>query len=488
LINESPNSSASNKTELLALLEERAHRRARNRLENFTPYEWQSNFYAAGAHAKQRLLMAANRVGKTYSAAFEVACHLTGKYPDWWDGARFSGPIKCWALGVTGEQIRDVIQKNLLGEFDGSELDGKGAIPYVDIVQETVVRSPQTKNLVKDIKVWHKDGKKSHLSLKAYSQGQHVMMGDSVDLIWIDEEPTDTAIYPQCLTRTATGNKGKGGHVMMTFTPENGMTQIVSQFMEDLKRGQYLQNVTWDDAPHLDEATKEQILAAYPEYQRDMRSKGIPAVGTGLIFTVADEDIHCDPFELPEYFYVINGMDFGWDHPQAHIQLWWDKDQDVIYVAKAWKKSERDAIQAWTAVKPWSQRVPTAWPHDGLQHEKAGGEVLKAEYQKAGFQMLPEHATWVEGGLSVEQGIMEITQRMRDGKFLVFKTLSDWFEEKRLYHRDAHGRIVKERDDIISATRYAYMMRRYAIMARDLQNKQEQRTYIPRPIKPVRPR
>lgn len=480
--------STSDKAQLLALLQEREQRRARNRLGNFTPYEWQLKFYGAGSTAKQRLLMAANRVGKTYSAAFEIACHLTGKYPDWWDGARFDFPIKCWALGVTGEQIRDVIQKNLLGEFDGDELDGKGAIPYNDIIQESVVRSPQTKNLVKDIKVRHKSGGKSHLSLKAYSQGQHVMMGDSVDLIWIDEEPKDTAIYPQCLTRTATGNRGKGGHVLMTFTPENGMTQIVSQFMEDLKKGQYLQNVTWDDAPHLDEETKEQILAAYPEYQRDMRSKGIPAVGTGLIFTVKDEDIQCEPFDLPEYFYVINALDFGWDHPQAHIQLWWDKDQDVIYIAKAWKKSERDAEQAWTAVKSWSQNTPTAWPHDGLQHEKGGGGVLKSDYVKAGFKMLAEHATWPEGGMSVEQGIMEISQRMRDGRFKVFKTLTDWFEEKRLYHRDEHGRIVKERDDLISATRYGYMMRRYAIMARDLHNAIEQRTYIPRPIKPVRPR
>lgn len=455
---------------------------------SFEPYEWQRKFYGAGTTAKQRLMMAANRVGKTYSAAFEVACHLTGRYPDWWEGARFNFPIRCWALGVTGEQIRDVIQKNLLGEFEGEGLNGVGAIPFDSIMQETVIRSPQTKNLVKDIKVKHISGGKSHLSLKAYSQGQHVMMGDSVDLIWIDEEPTDPAIYPQCLTRTATGNQGKGGHVLMTFTPENGMTQIVSQFMEDLQKGQYLQNVTWDDAPHLDHDTKEQILAAYPAYQRDMRSKGIPAVGTGLIFTVPDEDIYCEPFACPDHFYVLNAMDFGWDHPQAHIQLWWDKDQDVIYIAKAWKHSERDAEQAWTAVNSWARNVPSAWPHDGLQHEKGGGEILKAQYIKAGFRMLAEHATWPEGGMSVEQGVMEMTQRMREGQFKVFRTLTDWFEEKRLYHRDQNGRIVKERDDLISATRYGYMMRRYAIMARDLQQAPGSSVYIPRAIKPVRPK
>ena len=42
----------------------------------------------------------------------------------------------------------------------------------------------------------------------------------------------------------------------MTFTPENGMTELVTQFMEDIKPGQWLGNVTWEDAPHLDEETQ----------------------------------------------------------------------------------------------------------------------------------------------------------------------------------------------------------------------------------------
>jgi hypothetical protein len=44
--------------------------------------------------------------------------------------------------------------------------------------------------------------------------------------------------------------------------------------------------------------------------------------------------------------------------------------------------------------------------------------------------------------------------RMEAGKFKVFAELNDWFEEFRLYHRK-DGRVVKERDDLMSATRYA---------------------------------
>lgn len=451
------------KEEFLELLEEKKRRRRGRRMFSMKPYQWQGNFYKSGRTHKQRLMMAANRVGKTYSAAYEMALHLTGRYPDWWEGHRFSGPIVAWALGVTGEQIRDVIQKNLLGGWDdkANGPDGTGAIPREDI--GGFIRSPQTKNLIKDVQIQHVTGGMSKLSLKAYSQGQHVLMGDSIDLVWIDEEPLDQTIYPQCLVRTMTGDQGRGGIVMMTFTPENGMTPIVAQFMEDIQPGQELFNVTWDDAPHLTEEVKAQILKATPVHLREMRSKGVPAVGAGLIFTQPDEDIMIDPFLIPPHWVIINGCDFGWNHPQAHCQLAWDRDADVVYLVNSWRKAEQDASQAWTAVKGWAKHFPTAWPHDGLQHEKGGGEVLKNQYKLAGFNMLPTHATWPSGSNSVEAGIWELNERMTNGTFKVFKNQLAFFEEKRLYHRDDKGKIVKLRDDLISAVRYAYMMLRAAV-------------------------
>ncbi|RKE36651.1 phage terminase large subunit-like protein [Paraburkholderia sp. BL23I1N1] len=450
------------KAELLAALLEKAERRAKNRLAFYTPYEWQAKFFAAGAENRQRLLMAANRVGKTESAAFEMAMHLTGRYPDWWEGYRFKRPIRAWALGVSGEQIRDVIQRKLLGDFDGDRPNGKGTIPAECIGD--FIRSPQTKNLIKDVQIKHVSGGWSSLSLKAYEQGQHVLMGDSIDYIWIDEEPRDQDIYPQCLTRTLTGDDNRGGLVTLTFTPENGMTPLVSQFMEDIKEGQFLLNVTWADAPHLTEQAKAQILAAYPAYQREMRSKGVPAVGAGLIFTVPDEQITIQPFQIPPHWFVLNGLDFGWDHPQAHVQLAHDRDADAIYVTHAWRASQKDASQARIATQGWAKDVPYAWPHDGLQHEKGGGEVLKKQYADAGFKMLGVHATWPSGGYSVEAGLWEMQNRMENGTWKVFANLTDWFEEKRLYHRDKNGQIVKERDDLLSASRYAYMMRRLAVI------------------------
>jgi phage terminase large subunit-like protein len=288
-------------------------------------------------------------------------------------------------------------------------------------------------------------------------------MGDVVDWFHIDEEPKDKAIYPQVLTRTINGDKGMGGRGILTFTPENGRTELVVQFMDTPGEGDYLQRATWDDAPHLSEETKTRLLAQYPVWQRDMRARGEPLLGAGLIFDIDDNKIKVPAFECPDHWYLINGMDFGWDHPQAHVQLWWNKDEDVCYLAHAWKKSKTKPYEAWQQVRPWAKDIPTAWPHDGLQHEKTSGEEQAAGYKAEGWKMLPEHATWPTGGNSVELGLVELYRAMDDGKLKVFNHLSDFFAEKMNYHRDENGHVVKVNDDIISALRYAWMMRRFAV-------------------------
>ncbi len=75
--------------------------------------------------------------------------------------------------------------------------------------------------------------------------------------------------------------------------------------------------------------------------------------------------------------------------------------------------------------------------------------------------MLYEHAQFEDGSVSVEAGLMDMLQRMESGRFKVLKHLNDWWEEFRLYHRK-DGKVVKEGDDLMSATRYGTMMLRFA--------------------------
>lgn len=429
----------------------------------FEPYKWQLKFYMAGLKNKQRMLMAANRVGKTQSSCVELAYHLTGIYPEWWNGITFDFPINAWALGVSGEQIRDVLQNELFGTLDRENFSGN-LIPTSMITDITRSMTPK---LAKDVHVKHKSGGESVVSFKSYSQGQNVLMGSSVDYALIDEEPQDPEIYPQVLTRTATGNKGKGGYTVLSFTPENGSTPLVCQFMNNLQDGQNLINVTWDDAPHLTEETKVQLLAAIPEYQRDMRSKGIPLMGSGQVFPVDESEIKCDPIPIPDHWARIKGVDFGHDHPMALACCAWDRDNDIFYVYDSFRRSykgkDEDPLVSFSdAINKRKDWIPVSWPHDGLQHEKLSGVQIAQQFKDEGkVNMLPYRATFEDGSSNVEPGIMEMYSRMKSGKFKVFNTLSEWFEEFRLYHRK-DGKINKINDDLISATRYALMMRRYA--------------------------
>lgn len=220
-------------------------------------------------------------------------------------------------------------------------------------------------------------------------------------------------------------------------------------------------SMTIDDVEHYTAEEKARIVASYPAHEREARSKGIPTMGSGRVFPVADELILCEPRAIPRHWRQIIGMDFGWDHPTAAARLAYDADNDCLYVTACYRRSEAVPIIHAGAIRGWGEWIPVSWPHDGLQHDKGSGLQLKEQYKAAGLKMLDEQASHEEGGNGVEAGLMDMLERMETGRLKVFAGLNEWFEEFRLYHRK-DGKIVKERDDIMSATRYGVMMLRFA--------------------------
>jgi phage terminase large subunit-like protein len=455
------------KVNLLAMLEEKARRAEVYRYKTmFTGlYDWQKEFITNTKEFGAVCLCAANRIGKTYTGTYVDAIHLMGDYPKDWKGHKFIKPVLAWLLGYSGEKTRDLLQQELFGRISQGKLTG-GLIPPELIVDYKAMSG--TSGALREVRVKHSSGGVSTCQFWSYSQGQHALMGDSVDWYHIDEEPRDQSIYPQVLTRTATGDSGMGGRGILTFTPENGRTELVIKFMDDPGASQCFMQKGWDDAPHLSDEIKASLLDSFPPHQRDMRTKGTPMLGHGRIYDLSEGFITCDAFEIPKHFYVVNGMDFGWDHPQAHVQLVWDRDQDIFYVTRALKMRQTSPDEAWGAVKQWATGIPTAWPLDGLQTEKGSGKQQKEYYEEAGFEMIYERATWEDGSNGVEAGLYEIRDLMRKGKFKVFSGLRDVFDEILQYHRDEKGKIVKARDDLLDAIRYAYMMRREAIPFGDI--------------------
>ena len=75
--------------------------------------------------------------------------------------------------------------------------------------------------------------------------------------------------------------------------------------------------------------------------------------------------------------------------------------------------------------------------------------------------MLWEHAQFEDGSVSVEAGLVAMLDEMQSGRFKVFRELNDFWEEFGVYHRK-DGVVFAERDDLLCAVRYAWMMKRYA--------------------------
>lgn len=185
-------------------------------------------FFRAGATYRERLAMFGNRVGKTVAGAFETTCHLTGLYPEWWEGRRFATPVRWWAAGKTNETTRDIVQKELLGDIAASGsrkvVSGTGMVPGATIGGITWKQG--VSDLVDTVKVMHVSGRYSILGFKSYQQGRGSFEGTAQHGAWLDEEPP-IDIYGEVLIRTATTD----GIVLMTFTPIDGLSETVLQFM-----------------------------------------------------------------------------------------------------------------------------------------------------------------------------------------------------------------------------------------------------------------
>lgn len=457
---------------LQAAITELRRRAATRKLGRYRPYghpdtlhgnwsgkPWQWDFHINGVDHQERMLMAANRVGKTECAAAETAMHLTGDYPDWWEGKRFTKPVLVWTGSPTNETSRDIVQKALVGGT-GEEL-GTGWIPGEKIIGKPSMRQAGVSDVIDTIKIRHKSGGVSRVILKTYEQGWRKWQGTEPDVVWLDEEPEDYKIYTEALTRLLTSR----GIMMVTFTPLLGETALVAHYTDPQAKGIFLETATWEDAPHLNEEDKQRLKDSYPDYEVQSRTAGVPMMGEGRVFTVSEDEIKCEPFEIPNYYARICGIDFGIDHPAAGVWIAWDRDRDIIFVYDCYRQKGETAIYHSGAIKQRGGWIPVSWPHDGMARDKGGGVELHQQYQDHGVNMLAFSARYDNekgGGQAQEPIILDVLERMKTGRFKVFSNLYPWFDEFRSYHRK-DGKLVAVKDDVLKATFYAVMMKRFAM-------------------------
>ena len=274
-----------------------------DQLQDYLPYIKQAQFHMAGAKYRNRLLKAGNQLGKTYSCGAEVAMHLTGEYPEWWEGKRFHRPITCWAASENGEATRDNTQRMLLGKV--KEV-GTGMVPK-RCITDIYGMSKMVTGLFDYVYIKHISGGVSLLRFRYYTQQRSAWQGPPVDLLWTDEEPPED-INAEGQARTIAVQ----GIQMMSFTPLLGHTPVVNSYLQDNdpdETGRWHITMTIYDAGHLTDAERDAEIKRWPKHQQKARIYGEPAMGVGQIYPYDTDEIQIEPFEIPDHWRIIGAID-----------------------------------------------------------------------------------------------------------------------------------------------------------------------------------
>lgn len=450
--------------ELLKLLEAKEAAIKYNKLDTLFPdkgayrrelYPVHLKFMNSSSNHSQLAFIAANRVGKTLTAAVLVAYHATGKYPAWYTGRRFLNPTSIWVAGKTTQQTREVIQDALLGDITDI---GTGTIP-----KECIVGTPTMKGgvpgTVEVLRVKHVSGGFSTITFKSYEQGREVFQGTYKHIIWLDEEPRDMSVYTECLTRTM--HKVNPGIVLCTFTPLFGMSELVLSFMPGGRipesgssadqPDKFAVQVGWNEVPHMDESQKKALLDSYKPWERAARSRGIPSAGAGAIYPFAEEDVTCKPFEIPAWWPRCYGLDVGWNRTAA-IWIAQDPDSKCLYAYSEYYVGElHPAIHA-SNLKTRGEWVPGAIDPASSGKSQIDGKQLIDLYTQEG--LILEYAD-----NALEAGLLNVRRRLESGQLKIFSTLKNTLMEMFLYSRDETGKVIvnskDKKDHLMDALRYA---------------------------------
>jgi phage terminase large subunit-like protein len=468
----------------LATVEQALRHRQTHRIEGLFPdsgplrrelYVKHLEFFRAGAEYRERAFIAGNRTGKSESGAYETTLHLTGLYPHWWEGHRFSQPIRAWAAGDTNQTVRDILQAKFCGHITRAKGDnpsqplglGTGMIPG-DAIRATRPKS-HLPNAIDTVWIRHASGGTSTLSFKSYEQGRESFQGTEQDLILLDEEPQEN-VYYECLMRIMRTGAFKGGILLATFTPLRGWSTVVNKYLNEKERiegHRFAIQAGWDDAPHLTEEEKQEMARKLPPHQRDARMRGVPQLGAGAIWPVPESEITCDPFEIPKHWPRCYALDVGWN---ATAALWiaWDRENDVAYAYAEHKYAHSEPSDNARAIRAKGAWIPGVIDPASRGRSQKDGEQLIQVYKDLGLDV-------TAAVNAVEAGLQAVWEHLVSGRLKIFKSCARFLEEFRLYRRDEKGHVVKQNDHLCDCCRYVTVAYRSRATTEPVKREPEQR-------------
>ena len=442
-----------------------------DQLKYFRPFDHQKKFFLTGK-SDRRGILAANRIGKTVSTCYEVAMHLTGRYPTWWKGKVFTGPITVMVAGEGWQQVAMVLQNELLGTQDIkiTEAVGTGAIPRDSIVFETM-RSDGANCIGVEVK--HVTGGKSYLVFANYTQEVRQMQGFKLNLAVFDEQPPD-AFFSEIVTRTATTQ----GQVLCSFTPLKGLNGLVSKFWNNENGYEHIR-VAWEDVPEYDawgepfilKETRRQLERDYLPHEREARIAGKPVMGKGAVFQINS----WPTYKTGDYDFArmsniqrVIALDLGLVNDKTVISLmYWDPYERTAFLHKQ------------IVVQGIEEAVPTQYINHLLRPEVFGTPIvlpadastqgrytmssmsireLFEQYELNVYEKAIMNPPDSEGRVTNHKayGINQMRQMLEVGSLMVNENCVAFLSEAQNYFVDEKGRF-SDPDDCIDSCRYALL-------------------------------
>ena len=442
-----------------------------NQLKYFRPFEYQRKFFGTG-NSERRGIIAANRIGKTVSTCYETAMHLTGRYPDWWNGTRINKPITAMVAGEGWSQVAMVLQNELLGTQDIKIIDaiGTGAIPRNCIVFETM-RNDGANCLGVEIK--HISGSNSYLLFANYTQEVRQMQGFKLNLAVFDEQPPDD-FFSEIVTRTATTQ----GQVLCSFTPLKGLNGLVSKFWHQEEGYEHIR-VSWDDVPEYDPwgepfllfETRKQLERDYLPHERDARRNGIPVMGKGAVFQIRNWPTYKSgdyTFNPARGLCRVISLDLGLVNDKTVVSLmYWDPEEQ-----QAW-------LHTQIVVKGTEEANPVNYVNHLLRPEVFGCPIvlppdavtpgrytmnslsIRQLFEQYGLNVVPDpimNPPDDQGRKTNHKsyGINVMRQMLEFGSLQVNENCVEFLREAQNYYVDELGRF-SDPDDCIDSARYALL-------------------------------
>lgn len=444
---------------------------------NFSPKQKS----ALNSQASALYLKTNNQFGKTTAATGIVVFQTTQEFPPWFTGWRQPKlnlvrphSMVVWCLAPNWQMARDGIASKILGDYASGQI-GQGLMPAENIVSVQAARG--IAGAIDSVVIRRKDATTAVIRFKTYEQGREALQSESVDLIIADEMPTDMGLWNELLARLS----ATSGIIWLTATPRRQQSPIAQWYKEPGHPERQTITATIDDTTHLSETQRSEMKARFANNPAEAATRlyGQDYAGGGNIFTIPPEAItfECGPERLQAFgssrYHHILGLDpnHGGASPSAHptgaVQCAYDHYSDTFYVLDAIRFPGGTALDTIVArIRDWELGdARVAWGAAENQTAFGTSESIAQIYKRKGLNMLHNHAT-VDGnpggGVALEPALTLMQEAFAARKLQVASHLHEWLDEYCSYERDEKNAVIKVRDDLLDATRYAFLMRKHA--------------------------